>query len=322
MNLSILKTAIFTAVLALGGGATNWALQNDTVSAAVPAFTVSQTADEEPATPAPLGLTAEARAYLVAEMETAFSAAVTEAQESGLITAEQATQLQARGFQFQRGGGGRPHGGPGGQLDHILPEGTMLQITADALGISVEELQAAHEGGQRLPELVEELGLDMDTVQANIQTGLQAAIAQAVTDGTLTQEEADAILANMALREIGRDLHHEALATALGLTAEELQTYHDAGLRLPEIVAELGLDMDTVREAITTAWDEAVAQAVADGRITAEQAEQLRQPHGGQGQPGRPGGHGGHGNGNGGRGMGNGTGTNAPGFTPATTTNG
>jgi hypothetical protein len=294
-------------------------MQSDTVSAAVPAFTVSQTADEETTATGSLGLTAEARAYLVAEMETAFSAAVTEAQESGLITAEQATQLQARGFQFQRGGG-RPHGGPAGHLGQILPEGTMLQITADALGISVEELQTAHEGGQRLPELVEELGLEMETVQANIQTGLQAAIAQAVTDGTLTQEEADAILVNMALREIGRDLHHEALATALGLTAEELQAYHDAGLRLPEIVDELGLDMDTVREAITTAWDEAVAQAVADGRITAEQAEQLRQPRGGQGQPGRPGGHGGHGNG--GRGMGNGTGTNAPRFTPAATTNG
>lgn len=318
MNLSILKTVLFTAVLALGGGATNWVMQSDTVAAAVPAITISQTADEETATTGSLGLTAEARAYLVAEMETAFSSAITEAQESGLITAEQATQLQARGFQFQHGG--RPHGGPGGHLGQILPEGTMLQITADALGISVEELQAAHESGQRLPELVEELGLEMDTVQANIQTGLQAAIAQAVTDGTLTQEEADAILANMALREIGRDLHHEALATALSLTAEELQAYHDAGLRLPEIVTELGLDMDTVREAITTAWDEAVAQAVADGRITAEQAEQLHQPRGGQGQPGRPGGHGGHGSS--GRGMGNGTGTNAPSFTPAATTNG
>ena len=68
---------------------------------------------------------------------------------------------------------------------------------ADALGITVEELQAA---------------------QAKAQA---ARLAQAVEDGTLTQDQANLMLAMQALRGV---IDHEAImADALGLTVDELQ---------------------------------------------------------------------------------------------------
>jgi uncharacterized protein YidB (DUF937 family) len=63
--------------------------------------------------------------------------------------------------------------------------------TAEALGLTVEELAAAHEDGTRLPQLAEEQGVDLETVMTAVSDARTAAIDQAVADGTLTQEQAD-----------------------------------------------------------------------------------------------------------------------------------
>jgi hypothetical protein len=234
MNLSIVKTIAFTAVLALTGGMATWLGASDTVSAADPVAIIAQTADEAvletaEAQPAPLALSEEARTFIHEEMTTAFEEVVASAEAQGLITAEQAAIMQERGM--------RPHGGRG-------------------MGMGAP------------------MGMGMDP--------------------------------------IGRELHQEAMAIALGLTADELAAYHEAGTRLPEILAELGLDMDTVREAVVAAWPNVVAQAVADGRITAEQADLLNTPRGMMGGRGQGNGHG---NGHGGRGQGQGQGM--PNWAPA-----
>ena len=67
---------------------------------------------------------------------------------------------------------------------------------AETLGITVEELQASHEAGTRLPDLVEELGMDMADVEAAIESTKQTIVNQAVTDGTITAEQAEAILSH------------------------------------------------------------------------------------------------------------------------------
>jgi hypothetical protein len=68
------------------------------------------------------------------------------------------------------------------------------EIVAGALGITVDELDAAREAGTPMPELIDELGLDQETVRQEIQSAVEAAVEQAVTDGTLTEEEAEAFL--------------------------------------------------------------------------------------------------------------------------------
>jgi len=77
------------------------------------------------------------------------------------------------------GEGGR---GPRGPRD---PE-----VFAEALGITVDELEAALEAGTTPQELIEQYGLDETVLQA----AREARIQEKVENGDLTQEEADAIL--------------------------------------------------------------------------------------------------------------------------------
>lgn len=178
----------------------------------------------------------------------------------------------------------------------------MKTIIADALGITVEELEAAHADGQRLPELAEELGLDLATVEADIQAGLTTAINQAVTDGTITQEQADAMLARMEMRVLAHAVvdMQAIVADALGITVEDLVAAHAAGQHLPEIVDELGLDLATVQADIQAGREAAINQALADGTITQEQADWLLSHGGmmGNGMGNGPRGHHGQGQGN------------------------
>lgn len=73
-------------------------------------------------------------------------------------------------------------------------------LTAEVLGISVEDLQAARESGVRLDELVTKLGLDEATVHQALQTAFTQAVEQAVADGKLTQEQANLVLTPPAQR--------------------------------------------------------------------------------------------------------------------------
>jgi sulfur carrier protein ThiS len=64
-------------------------------------------------------------------------------------------------------------------------------FVAEALGISVADLKAAVAEGQTLSDLLDEQGLDSATYRENLAAAEQAAIAQAVEDGVITQEQAD-----------------------------------------------------------------------------------------------------------------------------------
>jgi len=142
----------------------------------------------------------------------------------------------ARGFERM----GKPGFGDSGKYDTYL---------AEALGITVEELQAARAKAD------------------------QAMLEQAVANGDLTAEQAEQIKARQALMPY---LDREALtAKALGITVEELQAAREDGKSMEEIIEELGLEADAVREAMQTAYKEALQQAVADGVVTQEQADQF-----------------------------------------------
>lgn len=71
--------------------------------------------------------------------------------------------------------------------------------TAEALGMTVEELEAAHEDGATMPELLEDAGLTGEEFQQAMQDAYDAALAQAVEDGVITQEQAD-MMKEMGLR--------------------------------------------------------------------------------------------------------------------------
>jgi lambda repressor-like predicted transcriptional regulator len=122
-----------------------------------------------------LGITVE---ELDAARDTANQAAIDQALEEGLITQEQADQMRDREEQMQ----------VRKDLQSYLDRDTLL---AKALGMTVEELQAALAEGKSLSTLMGEKGLDAATVRQNLQAAYEAAIAQAVEDGVITQEQAD-----------------------------------------------------------------------------------------------------------------------------------
>lgn len=135
---------------------------------------------------------------LQAAQQQAYEAAVQQALDEGLITQAQADRLLQRTGFGQRGSGF--HGWFGGDIDYQA-------LLAEALGISVEDLQAAQEQAQEaaIQQALDE-GLitqeEADLMQAfeqlksYLDEARTTAIAQAVADGVITQEQADQILSN------------------------------------------------------------------------------------------------------------------------------
>ena len=89
-----------------------------------------------------------------------------------------------RGF---RGGLGKGMAGPLGR-----------EVVAEALGMTVEELNTQLWGGRTLADLADKKGVDLADVQAALQaareSAMREAINQAVQDGTITHEHADWLL--------------------------------------------------------------------------------------------------------------------------------
>jgi polyhydroxyalkanoate synthesis regulator phasin len=175
--------------------------------------------------------------------------------------------------------------------------------------------------------LAEALGTTTEALDAARQAAHEALVADAVAAGTLTQEQADALLQGERigrfrhpLRGINQAAGQAAFAEALGISVEELQTAHSAvfNARIDAAVADGSLtqeeaDLLKARRAVAgyvdhtamaTAMQEqyraAIAQAVADGAITQAQADQMLENLPGMGM-GRGHGFDGHGKRGGGR---------------------
>ena len=97
------------------------------------------------------------------------------------------------------------HGrGPGGGRGMALAG---LQVAAEALDMTTDELITELRSGKTLEEIAEEAGVDYADVQAAIQEAAQTEfrdrIQQAVDDNTITQEHADWLLEGLEKGFIG-----------------------------------------------------------------------------------------------------------------------
>jgi hypothetical protein len=190
------------------------------------------------------------------------------------------------------GPGGR-HGG-GGPRDLIAAAETVTGLSRDEI---VTQLQA----GQSLAEIVTAAGATEAEVIAAARTTLEERLTQAVTDGWLTQDQADARLAGFDAdaptwmtsvdlrfgrggpgggfghggpRGAGPGGLIEAAVTVTGLTRDEIHTDLKAGQTLSQIVTEAGATDAEVIAAARTTLEERLTQAVTDGRLTQDQADQ------------------------------------------------
>jgi uncharacterized membrane protein len=85
---------------------------------------------------------------------------------------------------------------------------TMFDTAAEALGLTPEEYFAELHDGKTLEEIAEAQGVELEAVQeamnASRSEAMREAIAQAVEDGNLTQEQADWLLEGLEQGFMGR----------------------------------------------------------------------------------------------------------------------
>ena len=120
---------------------------------------------------------------------------------------------------------------------------------ADALGVTVTELKDARQAAQ------------------------QAALDQAVAEGVLTGEQAELMIARQALMQYIE--YQELLSQALGIDLSDLEAARESGESLKYLFGDL--EPAEVKDALQSAYEDAVDQAVADGVITGTQADQLQE---------------------------------------------
>ncbi|MFQ5418732.1 MAG: hypothetical protein ACE5EY_00065 [Anaerolineae bacterium] len=90
------------------------------------------------------------------------------------------------------------HGSGVGLNLMAVDEADMHAAIADALGLTPEAFEAALADGQTPYTLAQELGIDFADIQAAMDAVHAAALEQAVSDGLITQEQADWMLGRQA----------------------------------------------------------------------------------------------------------------------------
>ena len=178
-------------------------------------------------------------------------------------------------------------GHPGGLLSHI----------AEAAGLDLETFRQGAVDGKSINTILEENGLDPAAIQAEALQLLQAELDQAVTDGKLTQDQADTIAARAAealptfMETVGahpgfggfgdrmKGILFGGFTTAaevIGIdTADLAQAVRD-GKTIADVANENGVAPQTVIDALVAEMNTHIDQAVTDGRITAERAEEMK----------------------------------------------
>lgn len=149
-----------------------------------------------------VALLTPAVSYAATGDSTAFGSALKQAL-AGLVSDGTLTQAQADKvagvLEDSRPGG--PHPGRGSHGGHGHGPGRVdLAAAADALGMTVAELRTAVENGKTLADLAEEKGVAQGALVEALVAVAKERMAAAVTDGRLTQEQADARAAYLETR--------------------------------------------------------------------------------------------------------------------------
>ena len=170
---------------------------------------------------------------------------------------------------------------PTGQQGIPPPDGgrgflgqTELEAAAKVLGMTADELSSAMQSGKTLEDLATSAGVDIQDVQDAISAArvedMRTQIAQAVTDGTMTQDKADWLLEGLDKGYIdghgfglgigGPDgkrgdmpLTDDVIAAAakvLGMTSDEVSSALSSGKTLQDLATSAGVDFKDVMDAV------------------------------------------------------------------------
>lgn len=190
--------------------------------------------------------------------------------------------------------GGRRGGFWMGGEDHEAYREQFIVALAEELGIAEEDLQAALDEGRNPFQLLLEYDIESEEFDAAMSVAVSQVIDEAVADGAMPEAVAEWITGQVMdkVPPMGwmLDYYDEmqaSVAEHLGVSIEDVEAVHAEGKSPVEIAEELGIEPEELRDAMETAWQEAIDQAVVDGALTEEEAERLSRFGPGKG-PGVP----------------------------------
>ena len=182
---------------------------------------------------------------------------------------------------------------PGPCRDHHGFGHGLIAATAEVTGLEPADIVDQLRDGTTLAEIAEANGSSTDAIVDAALANLSEKLDEAVTEERITQEEADEKLAEAEERLTERAASDEpfrfrghrrgghrfgpsphVLLDTLDLTPEELREAVESGQTLAEIAEAQGVSTDDLVAAMTAGIEERLADAVADEKITQEEADE------------------------------------------------
>lgn len=172
--------------------------------------------------------------------------------------------------------------------------GAVLAVAGAGGAIAATQLSPSEESQAVVDDAAKQLGLDPAKLSDALKQALENRIDEAVEDGTLTKEQADAMKQRVeaddfplvggpalgkphgggfGFRAGMRDLG--AAASYLGVTEAQLRTSLENGKTLADVAKEKGKPVDGLVSAIVAATTKQLDQAVAAGRMTKAQRDEI-----------------------------------------------
>jgi hypothetical protein len=168
-------------------------------------------------------------------------------------------------------------------------------LTLAGIGVAIAEPTATPSPSPSTSEPDEDTDAGIDV--GSWRQAIEEALDGLVEDGTLTEEQVDRVADELDdAPGVGHWWgwgHHgdhgwdgadadfargwEAAAGALGMTTQELEdALSEGGTSLADIAEQRGVPSQTVADALVAAAEERIAERLAEGSLTQEQADELR----------------------------------------------
>jgi hypothetical protein len=180
-------------------------------------------------------------------------------------------------------------------------KGMNTAVVAKALGIDEATLRSELQAGKSVADLAASKNVSLDSIVSALVDAQTAQLKQAVTDGKLTQAQADGLLANykatvaghLQVRHVqglpGRSGRHDGwqrrdaimeqattvAAKTLGMTEAELRTEMQAGKTIATVAQSKNIALSTISDALLAEAKTRTAAAVTAGTLTQAQADAL-----------------------------------------------
>jgi uncharacterized protein YidB (DUF937 family) len=158
-----------------------------------------------------------------------------------------------------------------------------LSVAAETLGLSEDDLKAQLEEGKTLAEIAEAQGVDKQALIDALVASAEARIDEMKAE--LPERIAEMVESGLPAGgpgegrggpggHGGRGPGLDAAAEALGVTADDLRTAVEEGKTLAQVAEEQGVDVQTVIDAMVADLEAHLAEEVASGEHTQEEADQ------------------------------------------------